>query len=96
MTELYKRIENLRKERGMTQAELAKRLWISRSAVNAWEMGISKPNIEHVVAMAMLFHVTTDFLLNVNNARHFLDITDLPDKERQIVIDLANVLRDRN
>ena len=95
MTEIYKRIESLRKERGMSQAELAKRLGISRSAVNAWEMGISRPHIKHVIAMAELFHISTDFLLNMSNSRHLLDISDLTDAEKKIVVDLANVLRDR-
>ena len=67
MTEIYKSIEKLRKENGFSQVELAKRLGLSRSAVNAWEMGISKPHIDHVIAMAGIFHVTTDFLLGLDD-----------------------------
>jgi len=95
MTEIYKRIESVRKENSMSQAELARRLGLSRSAVSAWEMGISKPHTEHLVAMAKLFNVTTDFLLDMRSARHLLDISDLDDREKQIIIDLANVLKDR-
>ena len=40
------RIKLLRDQRGMTQTELAKRLGITRSSVNAWEMGISVPSTQ--------------------------------------------------
>ena len=40
------RIKALREQKKMTQAELAKRLGITRSGVNAWEMGISVPSTQ--------------------------------------------------
>ena len=95
MTEIYRKIEKLRKDCNMPQTELAKRLDISRSAVSAWEMDISKPHIEHVIAMAKIFHVTTDYLLDMSDSRYMLDISGLCDKEQKIVVDLANALRDR-
>ena len=95
MNEIDKRIECLRKERNISQTELAKKLGISRSAVNAWEMGVSKPHIEHVIAMSRIFNVTTDFLLDMDNAKYIIDISDLPNNERKIVVDLASALRKR-
>jgi transcriptional regulator with XRE-family HTH domain len=95
MKELYKHIEKLRKDNEMTQVELANRLGISRSAVNAWEMGISKPHINHIIELAIVFRVTTDYLLMIDNARHFVDITDLSDKEKKVIIDLAAALREK-
>lgn len=96
MKELYKHIEKLRKDNEMTQVDLANRLGISRSAVNAWEMGISKPHINNIIELAKIFYVTTDYLLMVDDAKHFIDITDLSDKEKKVIIDLAAALRDKN
>ena len=57
------RIKELREQYGMTQTALAKKLGLSRSAINAWEMGISIPSTQYVVELAMLFRVSSDSLL---------------------------------
>ncbi len=64
---IYNRIKELRENAGISQSVLAKKLNISRSAVNAWEMGISTPTTQYVVAIAKLFHVTSDYLLGINS-----------------------------
>jgi len=51
-----------RKERGMTQAEVAERLGVSFQAVSKWENG-TIPNVEILVELARLLHVSTDTLL---------------------------------
>lgn len=58
------RIKELREQYGMTQTALAKKLCLSRSAINAWEVGISIPSTQYVVELAMLFRVSSDFLWN--------------------------------
>ena len=62
---VYDRIKQLREQRGFTQAELAKMLGVTRSCVNAWEMGLSMPTTQYVVALAKLFHVSADYLLGL-------------------------------
>ena len=57
------RIKDLREQKNWTQADLAKLLGITRSSVNAWEMGISVPSTQYVVELANLFKVSTDYLL---------------------------------
>ena len=46
---IAERIKYLRERSGMTQAGLAKVLGITRSSVNAWEMGISVPSTQYIV-----------------------------------------------
>ena len=57
-------IKNLREENNYSQTALAKRLGISRSAVNAWEMGISIPSTQYVVELAKIFKVSADYILD--------------------------------
>ena len=57
------RIAALRRNRGLSQAELARRLRISPSAVGMYEQGRREPSVELLVAMAGDFRVSTDFLL---------------------------------
>lgn len=69
---IYDLIKTLREEAGYSQAQLAKKLDVTRSSVNAWEMGLSTPTTNYVVALAKLFHVSTDYLLGINNQRQIV------------------------
>jgi len=51
----------------MSQAELARRLDVTRSSVNAWEIGLSSPTTQYIVALSKIFHVSTDYLLGVES-----------------------------
>lgn len=61
-----KKLSFLRKQKGMTQMELAEKLDISRQAVSRWEQGISEPSTENLVSIGKLFDVTVDALVNEN------------------------------
>ena len=58
------KIQRLRKEKGMSQEELALQLTVSRQAVSKWELGESIPDTENVIQLSKLFSVSTDFLLH--------------------------------
>ena len=94
MTEIYKRIESLRKEQGMSQTELAKRLGISRSAVNAWEMGISTPTTQYIVELSKIFRVSTDFILGVETKAQ-LNLDGLTTEETQILYGIVDYFRSK-
>ena len=64
--EIGKRIAFYRKERGITQKELADLLHISYQAVSKWESGKSLPTVEMLYEISNLLHVTVDILLNEN------------------------------
>ena len=64
---LADKIKLLRENSGLTQAGIARQLGISRSGVNAWEMGLSVPSTQYIVELAKTFGVSTDFLLGINN-----------------------------
>ncbi len=82
-------IKLLRTARGMTQADLAKKLNITRSSVNAWEMGISVPSTTYIVELAQLFHVSTDYLLGLEQ-NSSIDISELDDTEIKIIYELIH------
>lgn len=57
------RIAALRKNAHMSQAELARALQVSPSAVGMYEQGRREPSAATLVALAQIFHVSTDYLL---------------------------------
>ena len=62
--ELNQKLQDLRKEKGLTQEELAKALFVSRTAVSKWESGRGYPNIDSLKAIAHFFQITVDDLLS--------------------------------
>ncbi len=88
------RIKALREQNGLTQADLAKKLGITRSGVNAWEMGISVPSTQYVVELAYLFKVSTDYLLGVK-ATATVSVEGLSEKDVQLVNAVIARLREK-
>lgn len=56
-------IKSLRKEKGMSQLELSKRLGVSRSTISMWEIGASQPDNDSLLRLAELFDTSADYLL---------------------------------
>ncbi len=68
-------IKRLRKERNLTQDELAEQLNISAQAISKWENGTSMPDISQVVPLSNLFGVPTDVLFGVYGTEHKEEIS---------------------
>lgn len=90
--ELCERIAQLRWQSRITQAELAKRLGVTRSAVNSWEMGLSIPQLKHVIEMAKIFNTTVDGMLSTSE-QVVVNITELSEKERQVIFNMVDCLK---
>ncbi len=91
---ISEQIRKLREQAGYSQAQLAKKLDVTRSSVNAWEMGISAPTTQYVVAMAKLFHTSTDYLLGMENTLH-IQIDGYTQEEKQIIFSLLKYFDDQ-
>ena len=81
------RIKELRECAGYSQAQLAKKLDVTRSSVNAWEMGLSTPTTQYVAAMTKLFHVSADYLLGIET-EYSISLTGYSEEEISLVMDL--------
>ena len=62
--EFHEKLQEFRKQKGLTQEELAEALFVSRTAVSKWESGRGYPNIDSLKAIAKYFSVTIDELLS--------------------------------
>ena len=78
------RIKSLRENQNKTQSELEKQLGITRSSVNAWEMGVSVPSTQYVVELVHIFKVSTDYLLGVDTTSS-ISVAGLSEKDVEII-----------
>jgi transcriptional regulator with XRE-family HTH domain len=88
------RIKELRLSRGLTQTELAKIMSVTRSSVNAWELGISVPTAAKLVELSLFFHVSTDYLLGLE-AKEGISLDGLDEEQREIIYSLLTYFEKR-
>lgn len=62
--EFNEKLQQIRKQKGLTQEQLAEQLFVSRTAVSKWESGKGYPNIESLKCLSKLFSVSIDELLS--------------------------------
>ena len=61
------RLKELRKEKNLSQTELAKDLEVSQRSVSSWETGFRQPDFETLEKLAKYFGVTSDYLLGLTD-----------------------------
>ena len=62
--EFHEKLQELRKQKNLTQEELSEILFVSRTAISKWESGRGYPSIDSLKAIAKFFGVTIDELLS--------------------------------
>lgn len=94
MINFGKKVKLLRKERGLTQKQLADMVGVAVSAISAYEAGNRYPTYSGLVSLARIFHVSTDYLLGIANTR-IVDVSGLDENEIDVIVHMVNVLREK-
>ncbi len=63
MNNIAETLQKLRRERGLSQEELAAKLLVSRQAISKWERGEALPDLENMIAISKLYGVSIDALV---------------------------------
>ena len=88
------KLKSLRIEKKLTQKQIAERIGLAISAVSSYESGSRYPSYDVLVKLAHIFHVSTDYLLGITDKRN-IDVTGLNDNEIELVLQLVDMLRDK-
>lgn len=99
MVELGKRLRELRKERGWTQAQIAERLGVTASIVSAYENEIRQPSYDALLKLVRLYGVSSDYLLGISGKRtadsqYLVSLDGLPPSKITLVKQLIDALRE--
>ena len=89
------KLKALRKGQKLTQQQLAAQLGVAKSVVSYYESGERYPSYDVLVGIAKTFHVTTDYLLDVERTRT-VDVSGLSDEEIGVVTTLVELLKNKS
>lgn len=88
---MAERLTNLREHNHLSQSDVAHRLKVSPALISAYESNERKPSLERLVALADIYHVSTDYILGrtlKNDASIIVDVSNLTETQIKIVQDL--------
>ena len=95
--EFNQKLQELRKQKGLTQEQLAESLFVSRTAISKWESGRGYPNLDSLKDIAKFFSITIDELLS---GSELLTVAEQDNNRKQTrvrnlvfgILDIATVL----
>ena len=92
MVEFGDRLRKLRKERKLTQKELASLIGVKNSVISFYEVGDRTPSLEVLVKLSKALHVSTDVLLGLDKSET-VDVAGLSEEDKQYIQYLIDRLR---
>lgn len=94
MLDLGHKVRRLRESRDWSQAELARRAGVTKSAISTYELGMRTPSADVVRAFAKVFGVSADYLLGIAE-RRAVDIEGLSERDEALVRELVASLKEK-
>lgn len=94
MVEFGNRLRQLRKDRNLTQQQLAALIGVKNSVISFYEVGERMPSPDALRKLALALHVTTDYLLGIERGTT-VDVTGLDEQDRLLVQMLISRLREK-
>ena len=94
----YKFADNLKKLRtskGLTQTQLAQRLWLNKSIISAYENETRTPSLEVLIKLSNELNVSMEYLLGIEREKT-IDVTGLTEEQIAVVSSLVELLKKEN
>lgn len=86
------KLKQLRNGQKLTQQQLAERIGVAKSVVSYYESGDRYPSYDVLVRIARIFHVTTDYLLDIERNR-VIDVSELSEDDIAVVTSVVEALK---
>lgn len=88
------KLKELRKQKRLTQKQVADRIGLAVSAVSSYEAGNRYPSYDVLIKLARIFHVSTDYLLGMTDKKE-IDVAGLNEEEVEAISQLVNILKNK-
>ena len=90
--EFAETLKTLRTKKGLTQTQLANKLWLNKSIISAYENEQRMPSLEVLVKLSYEFNVSMEYLLGIEKNKT-IDVSDLSDEQISAINNLIELLR---
>lgn len=94
MMDLGEKVRRLRESRDWSQAELARRSGVTKSAISTYELGLRIPSAEVVRSFAKVFGVSADYLLGIAE-RRAVEVEGLSERDEALIRELVASLKEK-
>lgn len=94
MVEFGEKLKQLRKERNLTQKQLASLIGVKNTVISFYEVGDRVPSPEIIKKLAITLHVSSDYLLGIEKGES-VDLTGLSEYEKGLIRSMVDALRDK-
>lgn len=95
MVEFGNRLRELRKQKHLTQKQLAAQIGVKNSIISFYEVGDRIPSPEIIIKLATVLHVSSDYLLGIAKSDS-IDVSGLDENDIMLVRSLVDTLRSKN
>lgn len=92
MVDFGNTLKTLRLRKNMTQAQLARKLGLTRSVISAYETNLRLPSYDVLIHIAQIFNVSTDYLLGIERQQE-IDLSGLTKEEISALLDLIKAMK---
>lgn len=96
MVNFGERLKELRTKAGLTQRQLADKIWVTKAAICYYERSERTPSPEVLLKLANTFHVSTDYLLGIEKKQQTLDVDGLTEEDIELLVTMIELLRKKN
>lgn len=94
MVEFCVRLKALRKEKRLTQKQLASMIGVQHSVISFYEVGDRIPSVEIIIKLAAVLHVSSDYLLGIEK-KDTIDISGLSEEDKRLIRSMVNNIREK-
>lgn len=91
MYDMGLRLKELREKNKLSQSQVAARIGITKSGINSYEQGTAKPSADRLRKLALLYQVTSDYLLGIDQ-RETIVLDGLSEREKKLVRSILDLL----
>ena len=93
--EFSENLKKLRNKKGLTQTQLAEKLWLNKSIISAYENQQRMPSLDVLIKLSYEFNVSMEYLLGLGK-ENTIDITGLNDEQISIIAQLIAEFKRNN